>query len=197
MVVRLENDLKKFDAAIRSFQVAVGKLKSNDKRAWEVAFNAELLQENLETFKTSIKQIVQLKKVHKSYQDAVVQIYTKFMQDHDKEIKQKKKSDVLQQAVDSLYLERFSEEDNQLFQLEIKAYKEFEIRIEYTNKLTKSLQANENLKAVAAEGKKVLSLSSENILEIKEQLKRLSKLSQQTSEIKNFVTDNLKQLLAQ
>ncbi|XP_031624003.1 uncharacterized protein LOC116341213 [Contarinia nasturtii] len=196
VVVKIEEDFAKFETTVKNFDTTVTATKDGDKRKWEAALSSQLLQDNLKEFKLPVTKMSLLKKNAISYQRFINDIYNDFKQKHATDIKRKNRSEKLELAAET-YLKRFEKEGNQIADVEFKVHNELVSRIKYAEKLTTNLKGTDvkTFKSVAEEGKKVLSLTSTNVLEIREQLKRFNYLLQQANAIKKFFGDNLMQLL--
>lgn len=194
--MKIEDDFVKFETAVKIFDATLTAAKDGDKRKWEAALRSKLLQDNLKEFKLPVAKISLLKKNLLSYQQFINDIYNDFKQKHAGEIKQKNRSEKLELAAET-YLKRFEKESSQIAGIEFKVHNELVARFNYAEKLTSNLIGTDSktFKSVADEGRKVLSLTSANVLEIREQLKPFNNLLQQATAIRKFFGDNLMQLL--
>lgn len=190
----LIEDLKNFEFAINNFENNLKNLNEGDKRKWEAFISLKLLQDNLNEFKSIKIQISQLNHAHKDYQDAIVQIFGKFIRDHEDEIKERKKSDVLKSSLNS-YLKHFQKDFTLKAMMNVKVHKELECRTVYATKLGNILKDNTDLKATVKLGKNVLVIESGNVPEIRMLLTGLKKQSKQATTAQKDFEGKLKQLL--
>lgn len=187
----MENDLKKFQAEINNFENALKKLKENDKRRWEGFISLKKLQKNLAKFKLANNQFAPLIKNHSAYQQAIDQIFSKFIRNNANEIKNLNKTKDLDNAkkqYSGLYAK-----DYNLITLNV--HKELESRTAYAAKLTKTIQSNADLKAIVKAGKTVLALDKGIVPAISESLINLKELLKQMIRVQQVFGDKLKQNL--
>ncbi|XP_031624163.1 uncharacterized protein LOC116341325 [Contarinia nasturtii] len=192
--IKLGEDLSKFEAEINKFNIILNNLKEGNKRKWQGFISFNLLEDNLKEFRATKTKISLLKRTHRTYQDSINGVYDKFIKDHAKEIKQRKKAELLK-GTRNLYSKRFLRDCLVISIINIKTHKELEDRTAYATELTGILKNNVDMKAIIALGKNILAIDSGNVPAIRNHLATLKGLSQQVAKMQNEFEGTLQELL--
>lgn len=185
----MENDLIKFEVEINNFENALKRLKQNDKRRWQGIISLKELHDNLVEFKITNNQFVPLIKTHSAYKQTIDQVYSKFTKANANEIKKRNKAKHLDTAK-KRYSDLYAKDYNLIT---LNVHKELEIRTAYAAKLTKTIQSNADLKAIAKTGKTVLALDNGIIPEIRKCLTKLKQLPDHMTRVKTVFENKMKQ----